>query len=92
MIIENLDESSYEFNVQSQDKNGNFSVKQKVAGFAIGDIFVSDQDPRKLIDFSNTKEGTFANFLGNSDSQYVIFTTLVYEQENGDTFNDTIFF
>ncbi len=92
MIIENLDESSYEFNVQSQDKNGNFSIKQKVAGFAIGDIFVSDQDPRKLIDFTNTKEGTFANFLGNSDSQYVIFTTLVYEQENGDTFNDTIFF
>jgi hypothetical protein len=92
MIIENLDESSYEFDVQSQDINGNFSVLQKVAGSAIGDIFVSDQDPRKLIDFTNTNDGTFANFLGNSDSQYVIFTELDYEQENGDTYKDTVFF
>ncbi|MBJ33190.1 MAG: hypothetical protein CMC89_00525 [Flavobacteriaceae bacterium] len=92
MIIENLEESSYEFDVQSQDKNGNFSVLQKVAGSAVGDIFVSDQDPRKLIDFTNTNDGTFANFLGNSDSQYVIFTILNYEQENGKTYNDTLFF
>ena len=37
VVIENLDEGSYEFNVYTQDPNGNLSVSQTVAGNVIGD-------------------------------------------------------
>ena len=44
MILPNLDERSYEFTVTTQDEIGNLSVSQVVAGSAVGDVFVSDQD------------------------------------------------
>ena len=47
MILPNLDERSYEFTVTTQDEIGNLSVSQVVAGSAVGDVFVSDQDPRE---------------------------------------------
>ena len=53
MILPNLDERSYEFSVTTQDDLGNLSVSQIVAGSAVGDIFVSDQDPREIIDFTS---------------------------------------
>ena len=52
MILPNLDERSYEFTVTTQDEIGNLSVSQVVAGSAVGDVFVSDQDPREINDFS----------------------------------------
>ncbi len=68
MILPNLDEKSYEFTITTQDEIGNLSVSQTVAGFAIGDVFVSDQDPREIIDFSFEDNGTYANFYGNAQS------------------------
>ena len=52
MILPNLDERSYEFTVTTQDEIGNLSVSQVVAGSAVGDVFVSDQDPIEINDFS----------------------------------------
>ena len=79
VILDDLEEKTYELNVRTSDESGNLSVPQTVAGFAVGDIFVSNQDPRKIIDFSNNADGTFANFFGNSDSEHVIFTEINYE-------------
>jgi hypothetical protein len=45
-ILSDLEEESYEFSVITQDPDGNLSIPQFVAGFAIGDQFISDQDPR----------------------------------------------
>lgn len=92
VIIDNLEEKTYELNVRTSDESGNLSVPQSVAGFAVGDIFISNQDPRKIIDFSSNADGTFANFYGNSDSEHVIFTEINYETESSENFVDTLFY
>ena len=92
MILPDLDEKSYEFTITTQDEIGNLSVSQTVAGFAIGDIFVSDQDPREIIDFSFEDNGTYATFYGNAQSENVIFTTVEYENESNEIIRDTLFF
>lgn len=92
MILPNLDERSYEFSVTTQDDLGNLSVSQIVAGNAIGDVFVSDQDPREIIDFTFEDDGTYANFFGNAQSENVIFTLIDYENEFDEITRDTIFY
>ena len=92
MILPNLDERSYEFSVTTQDDLGNLSVSQIVAGNAIGDIFVSDQDPREIIDFTFEDDGTYANFYGNAQSENVIVTLIDYENEFDEITRDTIFY
>ena len=92
MIIPNLDERSYEFTITTQDEIGNLSISQVVAGSAVGDVFVSDQDPREINDFSFEDDGTYANFLGNAQSENVIFTILDYENEFDEVTRDTLFF
>ena len=92
MILPELEERSYEFNVTTQDENGNLSISQVVAGSAVGDIFISDQDPREINDFSFEDDGTYANFLSNAQSENVIFTTLDYENEFDEIVRDTLYF
>ena len=92
LILPELEEKSYEFTVTTQDEIGNLSVSQIVAGFAIGDIFVSDQDPREIIDFSFESDGTYANFYGNAQSENVIYTLVDYENEQQQITRDTVFF
>tara|TARA_B100000900_G_scaffold345482_1_gene309915 strand:+ start:10630 stop:12393 length:1764 start_codon:yes stop_codon:yes gene_type:complete len=92
MILPNLDEKSYEFNVTTQDELGNLSVSQIVAGSSVGDIFVSDQDPREIIDFTFEDDGTYANFFGNAQSENVIFTVIDYENESEEISKDTLFY
>jgi hypothetical protein len=92
LILPELEEKSYEFTITTQDEIGNLSVSQIVAGFAIGDIFVSDQDPREIIDFSFESDGTYANFYGNAQSENVIYTLVDYENEQQQITRDTVFF
>ena len=92
LILPDLEEKSYEFTVTTQDEIGNLSVSQIVAGFSIGDIFVSDQDPREIINFSFESDGTYANFYGNAQSENVIFTLVDYENEQQQITRDTLFF
>ena len=92
LILPELEEKSYEFTVTTQDEIGNLSVSQIVAGFAIGDIFVSDQDPREIIDFSFESDGTYANYYGNAQSENVIYTLVDYENEQQQITRDTVFF
>ena len=92
MILPGLDEGSYEFDITTQDDLGNLSVTQTVAGSAVGDIFVSDQDPRELINFTFEDDGTYANFFGNAQSENVIFTLIDYENELDQIVRDTLFF
>lgn len=92
MILPNLDEKSYEFNVTTQDELGNLSVSQIVAGSVVGDIFVSDQDAREIDNFSFEDDGTYANFFGNAQSENVIFTIVEYENESDGISKDTLFY
>ena len=91
-IIENLDEDFYEFDVTTQDQEGNLSVPQTVSGYAVGDNFVNDQPPREINDFTFETDGNFVNFFGNAESEFVIYTTVDYENENGSVTRDALFF
>ena len=92
MILPDLAEKSYEFTVTTQDDIGNLSISQVVAGSAVGDVFLSDQDPREIIDFTFEDDGTYANFFGNAQSENVIFTIINYENEFDEIYADTLFF
>jgi len=92
VIIEDLEEGSYEFNVYTQDPNGNLSVSQVVAGNVIVDEFVLDQNPREVLDYSFESEGNYVNFYGNAESEFVIYTLIDYENEEDESVRDTLFF
>ena len=92
VIIEDLDEGSYEFNVYTQDPNGNLSVSQTVAGNVIGDEFISDQNPREVLDYSFESDGNYVNFYGNAESEFVIYTLIDYENEENEMITDTLFY
>ena len=92
VLLEDLEASNYEFNVTTQDPDGNLSIPQVVAGFAIGDEFVSDQDPREIVGYSFESDGNYINFSGNAESEYVIYTTVDYENESNEIIRDTAFF
>ena len=92
MILPDLEEKSYEFTLTTQDDIGNLSISQVVAGSAVGDVFLSDQDPREIIDFTFENDGTYANFFGNAQSENVIFTIINYENEFDEITVDTLFF
>ena len=91
-LLSDLDEESYEFSVTTQDPDGNLSIPQYVAGFAIGDEFVSNQDPREITGYSFDSDGNYVNFSENAESEYVIFTTIDYENEANEIVRDTAFF
>ena len=84
-IIENLDEQTYEFDIQTEDEYGNLSIPQIVAGKSVGDTFIANQESRKLSEYTIKSDGyTYANFAGNSESPNVLFTTLNYQTSSGD--------
>ena len=91
-ILSDLEEESYEFSVTTQDPDGNLSIPQFVAGFAIGDEFISDQDPREIIGYGFDPDGNYVNLSGNAESEYVLFTTIDYENEANEIVRDTAFF
>jgi len=91
-LLSDLDEESYEFSVTTQDPDGNLSIPQYVAGFAIGDEFVSNQDPREITGYSFDSDGNYVKFSENAESEYVIFTTIDYENEANEIVRDTAFF
>ena len=91
-LLSDLDEESYEFSVTTQDPDGNLSIPQYVAGFAIGDEFVSNQDPREITGYSFDSDGNYVNFSENAESEYVIFTIIDYENEANEIVRDTAFF
>ena len=91
-LLSDLNEESYEFSVTTQDPDGNLSIPQYVAGFAIGDEFVSNQDPREITGYSFDNDGNYVKFSENAESEYVIFTTIDYENEANEIVRDTAFF
>ena len=67
-ILSDLEEESYEFKVTTQDIYWNLSIPQVVAGFAIGDEFISNQDQRQIIGYSFYSDGNYVNFNSNTES------------------------
>ncbi len=82
MILDSLEERSYEFSVFTKDDMGNKSVIQNARGRAVGDIFKSTQKTRRITDVEFADENTFINWADQAESEFVIFTELKYANNN----------
>jgi len=62
LLIDGLEEKTYEFEVYSKDSDGNRSVRVLTYGTAYGDIFSSSLVPRNIKTFGFTKDTVFLTF------------------------------
>ncbi|MBK3519163.1 DUF4998 domain-containing protein [Carboxylicivirga marina] len=83
MIVEGLDERSYEFNVHTADVEGNESVHQTVRGRAIGDVFVDAQFPRRITGYEYTNGSVMMKWADKTESEYVLYSNMKYENKDG---------
>ncbi len=84
MIIDSLQERTYEFKVYTKDTNGNKSVLQIARGRAVGDIFKSTQSTRRVIGIDVTDGDATVKWADKAESEYVIFTELSYENNKNE--------
>ncbi len=87
MIIEDLEERNFEFDVITLDENNNKSVLQVVRGRAIGDTFKSSQAARRIVGFEVIDGNNNIIWADKTESEYVIFTDVAYSN-NDDTMNE----
>ena len=83
IIIDNLIERNYEFNLITTDANANESIMQTIRGRAFGDVFIEAQSARRVTDFESTTDGDFIIWADRAESEYVVSTKLRYETNTG---------
>ncbi len=91
MIVNNLEERSYEFQVYTQDTDGNKSITQTVTGRSVGEIFKSNQQARRIVNIESLLDGTFINWAHKTESEHGIFTEIKYSNTDGGMTTDTIY-
>lgn len=89
MIIENLEERNYEFEVLTKDRAGNQSVVQHCKGKAIGDIFKDSQMSRRIQEFTFKGAYYSAEWADKAESEFVIKTLFSYKN-NLDTYTQVL--
>jgi hypothetical protein len=82
IIIDGLLERNYEFDLYTTDENGNQSVKQTLRGRAFGNNFISGQTARRLVNYELEPSGDKIIWADKAESEYVIYTTVHYENNN----------
>ncbi|MGQ7867837.1 DUF4998 domain-containing protein [Sunxiuqinia sp. sy24] len=82
IIVDSLEERSYEFTLHTTDDMGNQSVSQAATGRAVGDIFKSTQSTRRITEITFEDENTYVNWADQTESEFVLFTQLKYENNN----------
>lgn len=83
MIVDNLVERNYEFDLYTTDENNNKSVLQTLRGRAFGDTFKSGQTARRIVDFEFLPDGDYINWADKTESEYVVSTLVRYENNDG---------
>jgi hypothetical protein len=83
IVIDGLIERNYEFNLFTSDENGNQSVKQTLRGRAAGNNFISGQTARRILDFEFLASGDYMLWADKTESEFVIYTTVRYENNDG---------
>lgn len=91
MIINNLEERNYEFQVYTKDADGNKSILQTVIGRSVGEIFKSSQQSRGIIGFERLVDGTYINWAHKAESEYLVFTEIKYRNADGGMTTDTVY-
>lgn len=89
MIIDGLEEKSYEFEVTTTDIQGNKSILQYCTGKAYGDIFRDSQQSRRIKGFSFSGIYFSAEWADKAESQYVVRTLFKYEN-NSNNYSEII--
>jgi hypothetical protein len=82
MIVDGLLERNYEFDLYTTDENGNQSVMQTIRGRAFGNNFISGQTARRLVNFDLETGVDQLIWADKAESEYVIYTTVRYENNN----------
>ncbi|MEG1586456.1 MAG: DUF4998 domain-containing protein [Bacteroidales bacterium] len=84
IIIDNLEERTYEFKVYTLDKKDNMSIIQTVSGKSIGDIFITSQKNRRLLGYERNKDGLFASWAHKAENPYAEITRFSYQSLTGE--------
>jgi hypothetical protein len=79
MIIDGLEEKSYEFEVTTTDNQGNKSILQYCTGKAYGDIFRDSQQSRRIKGFSFSGTYFSAEWADKAESEHIVRTLFKYE-------------
>lgn len=82
MIIDDLEERSYEFTITTSDVDNNQSVIQIIKARALGDIFKNSEIARRLVSFNFVGKDVYANWADKAESIYVVYTTIRYENNS----------
>jgi hypothetical protein len=90
MIIDSLEERTYEFEVFTRDPDENLSVFQTVSGRPVGDIFISSQSVRRITDYETIGDHTYVYWADKAESPYVVVTIISYETVDGDVVTQEI--
>jgi hypothetical protein len=83
MIVDGLEERNYEFRVYTKDIAGNESILQTCKGKSIGDIFKESQINRRITGYNFSGALFSALWSDKAESEYVVYTVLKYENNNG---------
>jgi hypothetical protein len=84
MIVDNLEERSYEFKVTTNDSYNNQSVIQIIKGRSLGDVFKNSQKARRA-EINYSISGLFLNWADQTEAIFVAYTTVKYENTDGGT-------
>ena len=91
MLLEGLNERSYEFKVYCLDAEGNKSIEQIVTGRAMGEIFKSFQAPRRIVGYAFSQGSLAMKWADKAESEFVIKTEVLYDNNDGDVNSLTVF-
>jgi hypothetical protein len=90
MVVENLEERDYEFEIYTEDEAGNKSIKQLCTGSAVGDKFIENQLPRSMVEFVFDQLDLSLRWAEVSDAEYISRTEVTYENNSGTTSSVTV--
>lgn len=91
VMVEDLEERSYEFQVYTLDEIGNKSVLQTCKGRVVGDNFKGSQQVRRITGFNFMDDVMYVNWADKSESEFVIFTQINYANTEGGMTRDTVY-
>lgn len=88
LVIENLEERAYEFEVYSKDSDGNKSVRVLTYGTAYGEVYRSNLTARFVDNFSYTKDSV--NLTFKRSDEFTRNTEVKYTNNNNEEIVNTL--
>lgn len=87
LLIDNLEEGTYRFYVQTFDKDGNQSLKEECYGYVYGDEYRMTQSPKFISEMKPDPEKMLLLWNASDDAIKVLLT---YENKDGEMISMTL--